>query len=309
MNEKELYFSENFEVITKPVALPNSLENQMVAMGKALARAKKNMTVLEYKCLIMTLTKMNWSKEDNSNTVELSKLEVAEVLGLNYDSTDRSRRLRQVFKNLIHHSWIEIDGEDKEEWDDGFLLTRMRTTKGSIIVYFGEQFMPLLQNLMKDKDFITIWANDIYKFDSNSAYLLFEELRLHCDTSKTNWRTYSTKQLKELFGIPEEGKGSYMHYDAKKEKSVFDRANFEKYVLDVAIREINKGQMIKILPILDSAEWKKGKYYEKLKKYGYVEGYRFKYVVKTRTEPPKNYCEEQLEGQMRLLPDGSIGEE
>lgn len=100
-----------------------------------------------------------------------------------------------------------------------------------------------------------------------------------------------------------------MHYDAKKGKDVFDRTNFEKKALDVAIREINKGQMIKILPIPDSEEWKKGKYYEKVKRGNSIVGYRFKYVVRTRTEPPKSYYDEPIEGQMRMLPNGTITEE
>lgn len=293
----ELYMNDDFQLISKPDPLQNSLYNRMVAVGKALMRASKDMSMTEYKVLMMALTKMNWAKGDQTNVVELDKIEVCEVLRLNYDGSDRSRELRKIFQALVKHSFVEMDGEDKEEWDDGFLLTRMRSTRGSILLYFGEQFMPLLTDLMKDKDFVTIWANDIYKFNSVYSYLLFEELRLHSDTSKTNWRTYSTKQLKELFGIPKDGKGSYMHYSKKDGKEVFDRSNFEKYVLDMAIEEINKGQMVKILPIPDSAEAKKGKCYEKVKRNGYVAGYMFKYWVRTRTMPP---VMDQLPGQMNI---------
>ena len=293
MDKLKLQYDENFEVVLKPKDLPNSLENQTVAISKALARAKKLMSGIEYKALIMALTKIKWTQEGNDNFVELDKREVCEILGLNTNNTDQSTELRKIFKALAIHSWVKMDGVDKGEWDDGFLITRTRSTKGSIKVYFGEQFMPLLQNLLQDKDFITIWANDIYKFDSNSAYLLFEELRLHSDTSRTNWRTYSTEQLKKIFNVPETGKGAYMHYDKKQGKDVFDRTNFEKKVLDVAIRDINKGDMIRVLPIPESAEWRKGKFYEKVKKYGYIVGYRFKYVVKTKIAPPEIEAEEE----------------
>ena len=40
------------------------------------------------------------------------------------------------------------------------------------------------------------------------------------------------EEFKELFDIPKDGQGSYMHFDPKQEKYIFDRSNFEKYVLN-----------------------------------------------------------------------------
>lgn len=319
MDNQELYLSENYEVIPRPIEC-NSLANQMVAMGKALMKAKKKMSMEERKLLIMALTKIKWSKKENPMEVVLSKVEVAEMLGWNYDSSERSRYVRKLASNLMKHSMIQIDGKDKEEWDDGFLVPRFRSTKGDVHIFFAEQFRPLLEDLTKDKDFVTIWANDIYGFNSVYAYLLFEELRLHCDTERTNWRNYSTKELKELFGIPKDGKGSYMHFDKKKGKNVFDRTNFEKKVLDVAIEEINRGHMLQILPFIgmEATAEKPNKLYAKIKKNGFVSDYQFKYVVRTRIEPTEEQklnmaqsaaYETQLPGQMRLQLDGSIVEE
>lgn len=319
MEDQELYLAENYEVVTRPIEC-NSLENQMVAMGKALMRAKKQMTLEERKLLIMALTKIKWSKKENPMEVVLSKIEVAEVLNWKYDASERSRYIRNLAANLMRHSMIQIDGTDKDEWDDGYLVPRFRSTKGDVHIFFAEQFRPLLENLTKDKDFVTIWANDIYGFNSIYAYLLFEEFRLHCDTSKTNWRTYSTKELKDLFGIPKDGKGSYMHYDKKKGKEVFDRSNFEKKVLDVAIEEINRGQMLQIRPFIgmEATAEKPNKLYAKIKKNGFVTGYQFKYEVRTKIEPTEEQklnmaqsaaYEDQLPGQMRLQLDGSIVEE
>lgn len=242
----------------------------------------------------MCLTKINWAKEVNTNEVELDKREVAEIIGIVIDK-NLSIKLRSMFKNMMIHSMISFDSDDKDVYEDGMLVVKVRSTKGSMIVQFNDYYMPLLSNLLKDKDFVTIWANDIYKFDSNYSYILFEELRLHSDTSRTNWRTYTTKQLKEMFRIPKSGKGSYMRKD-----DGFDRSNFEKKVLDTAIDEINKGQMLKVLPILDSDECKKGKCYEKIKKNGYVAGYRFKYVVKTSTVPPM-IEDNEIPGQLDMF--------
>lgn len=298
MDERKLYLPADFKVNFKPEPIKNSLEDQMVAMGKALMRAKKTMKIEERKLLIMGLTKIKWNKEGNPLEVELSKIEIAEMMGWKYDASERSRYVRKLATNLMKHSLIQIDGEDEEEWDDGMLVVRTRSTRGTLILHFAEQFRPLLENLTKEKDFVTIWANDIYHFNSIHSYLLFEELRLHCDTRQTNFREYSTRQLKELFGIPKDGEGSYMFFDKKTGKDKFNRTAFEKQVLDKAIEEINAGQMIQIYPIPGSNEAKKGKCYAKLKRNGYVSAYQFKYVVRTCTVKPD--YPEILPGQMSI---------
>lgn len=301
MNEKKLIMPVNTTIIENPLrGGENSLKDQMVAMGTLLAKAHKALSKTEYKLLIMCLTKINWSKTENKNEVELDKKEISEILGIAQDSS-MSAELRKMFMELMKHSMISWeDPTDKEIYEDGFLITNRRSTRGSIVVKFNPDYMPLLENLLKDKDFITIWANDIYNFDSKYSYLLFEELRLHCDTTKTNYRVYSTRQLKELFGIPKDGKGSYMHDVPNKKTgekvSTFDRSNFEKYVLDVAIKEINEGQMVQILPSLES----KGKCYIKVKKNGYIVGYQFKYYVRTKVVDAIECNDEQLERQMNL---------
>lgn len=284
MEEEKLYLSGEYEAgnMTKhEQKRENSLQNQMVAMSKALARASKNLSIEEYKLLVMGMTKINWRKEDNNLEVVLSKIEIEQMMGWKADPDQRSKKIRQLAKKLVMHSYIQINGKDKDEWDDGVLLTRMRSTRGDLHLYFAEQFRPMLENLLKDKDFITIWANDVYHFKSVYSYLLFEDLRLNCDTRKMNYREYTTKQLKELLGIPKDGRGSYMR---SKENGGFNRSLFEQKVLDMAIDEINSGQMMTIYPILGTPECRKHKCYEKIKKDGYISGYRFKYNVKTRTK-------------------------
>ena len=284
----ELYLDILHETVSRPEPIDcNSLENQMIAMGKALMRAKKTMTLEERKLLVMAMTKIKWAQVDNDITVELSKIEIADIMRWSVDASDRSTRIRKLANSLSEHSMIRIDGIDKGQWDDGVLIPRVNCRKkGSIKVYFAEQFRPLLENLTKDKDFVTVWANDIYGFNSVYAYLLFEDLRLHCDTRRTNWRTYTTKELKELFGIPKEGAGSYMRV-----KDGFNRSEFERKVLDVAVTEINKGQMIQIQPFsgMEAKKDKPNSYdklYAKIKKNGRIAGYQFKYVVRTNTEKP-----------------------
>ena len=270
----------------------NSLKNNMCAIGKALIRAKKSLSLEECKLLMMALTQIKWTDENNDLTIRLSKKEIVEIMNWKITSKDWSKQVRALGSRLSHHSYIEIDGKDKETWNDGYLVVGTPSAqRGYMYVIFNNQFRPLLENLTKNKDFVTLWANDIYKFRSMFSYLLYQELRMHCDTRKTNWRDYTTQQLKNIFQISND---SYM----RNNKNKFDRYKFEEKVLDVAIEEINKGEMIKILPFSDMEALKKrkrNKLYKKIKENGYVKKYRFKFIVKNHIKIQNSSEEEILE--------------
>ena len=277
----ELYNSRDFEVIERPEDKSNSLQNQIVAMSKALARSQINWTLEQRKLFAMCLSKIAWRQNNNSNVIELDKREIIEVLGLKLSTRYQSEYLRNAFRKLAANSEVHwTNPDDRNEWEDDFLIYKRRSTKGKIEVTFNPTFMPHLENLAQS--YVTFLTDDIYGFKSTFSYILFHELRLNCDTRKTNWRTYTTKQLKDLFGL---GKEDYMRKDGK-----FDRYSFEKKVIDTAIEEINRTEMIKILPFTESEASPKNpnKCYEKIKKSGLVAGYRFKYWVKTSQTPPSN---------------------
>lgn len=297
-----MYLDDRHEILTKPDK-PNTLSNQMVAMGKALMRAKKLMSIEERKLLIMALTKMRWNERDNSLTVRMSKVEIAEIL-----EWSQTKKLKQLANNLMIHSKIEFAKQDEEFWKSSMLIIDVETQERGILdITFNPGYRDLLENLSKDRDFVTIWANDVYKFNSVYAYLLFEDLRLHSDTRHTNWRTYTTRELKELFDMPESGKGSYMHFDKRQNKEVFNRTLFEKKVLEQVIKEINQTEMLKIkwFAGCEASEKKPNALYQKEKKNGYVAGYTFKYDIYTHVEASDRYIEAeaedmQLEGQMSI---------
>lgn len=301
--KNELYLSHGYQPNLVEEIYKNDLKGKMIAYGKALARASKQMSLEEFKVFVMALTKINWKKDENNLEIYIQKNDVKDALGWNYDSSDLSYKLRLLIKNLLKHSMVSFDGETDEEWEEGFLVTNVKSTRGEICIKLNEYYRPLFEGLLQDKDYITIWANDVYGFKSVYSYLFFEELRLHCDTRTTNYREYSTKELKKMFGMPKDGKGSYMHFDKTKGKNVFDRTNFEKYVLDVICAEINNGSMIELFPQFEydkDGKIKSHKYYKKIKKNGYVAAYRFQYNVKTRQTPTEEEIVEQLEGQYEI---------
>lgn len=276
----QLYVDDDFFVETRPENKGNSLYNKLVAISQSLAKVQINWTVEQKKLFTMCITKIAWSKSGNSNIIKLDKKEIIEALGLKIDSRNQSAYLRKAFQKLSKNSWIYwTNPEDKDEWDDGVLITNWKSTRGSIFVTFNQYFMPLLENLAKS--YVTFLSNDIFNFSSKFTFALFEDLRIHCDTRRTNFRTYTTKELKDLFGLSE---NNYVS------NGKFDRYNFEKRCLDKAIAEINQSEMMSIYPSIGNHITNSGetKFYEKLKKNGHIIGYRLKYVVKTKKTKPLN---------------------
>ena len=276
----ELYFDENSLPGNRTIEAKNSVVDEMTAVSRSLAKTQINWSPEEKKLFIMCLTQINWAKGGNSNVIELDKREIIEALGIQIDAHLQSHYLREAFRKLARDSEVHwTDPNDKEIWSDDFLILGRRSTRGKIFVTVNPVFMPHLENLVKNTPYLTIWSTDVYGFKSRFSFALFEELRLRYDARyTTNYRTYSTKQLKDLFGL---GKDDYMR---PKEKGGFNRNLFEKRVLDVAVSEINRTQMMQILP---NGTNSKGKplCYKKAKKNGFVTGYEFKYFLKTRIMP------------------------
>ena len=90
------------------------------------------------------------------------------------------------------------------------------------------------------------------------------------DTFTFGW---GVKALKNEFDIPKDGKGSYMRSTAN---GGFDRANFERYVLDPICNDLVQTEMIRLVIHSD------GKPYEKVHKGNRVVGYQFTWVMSHR---------------------------
>lgn len=276
-----LYPEENQIVGFKLKKPENSLQNRMVAMAKSLAKAQIKWTANQKKLFIMVLTKIDWSKSGNSNVVELDKNEIIDALKLNINASDKSIYLRNEFRKLATNSFVSwTSKEDRDIWEDGFLFVKWGSSRNKMNITINQDYMPLLENLVGTYQFLTMWSNDMYSFKSKFSFALFEELRMNYDNRYfTNERDYTTKQLKELFGLT---KDDYMNGSSGK----FDRFNFEKYTLNVAMEEINAGEMMKIINV------------EKIKKNGRVIAYRIRYTVKTRTTPTQAQLNAQAEDEL-----------
>ena len=239
----------------------------MVAVSRVFARAIKQMNLSQWRTFVYALTKIRWT-ETNRRKVHLDKWELVELLRLKTNNTDVSTNLKRAIGDLPKNSFISFEDKDRGCWDNGCFITRIRCYKDYVLVCFNDDYMPLFEELDRDRDYITFWAQDLFDLTSERSILFYEQLRLHSDTRKTNTRIFSTKDLKELFGIPKTGKGSYMKPNGK-----FNRTEFERKVILPVCDDLRKCKMINLHLNED------GLPYRKIKSHGRVRGYEVSWDV------------------------------
>lgn len=238
------------------------LPENLFAVSKVFARARKQMNLQEFKAFTYALTHFKFTG-DNSNKLLLDKKTLATIVGVNSDTDHLSENLKRSIGKLPVHSYIEIDDVDNDFYESGVLVTSLRMYKNNACITFNPDYMPMFSNL--EKNYITMWCGDIARMKSERSIEFYEKLRLNTDTrNETSTAKVGIRWFKELFNIPEYGQGSYM-----REKGGFDRNNFERKVIDPLCEDLAKCKMINL--VLQP----NGKYYEKLKRGGRVEAYRF----------------------------------
>lgn len=224
----------------------DDLHEQIIAMDNVLATKSTKFTVDEQRLFYITLASIKPNQK--SNEIEISKKAMFNMLG--FTSHSNYSRIRQMFKKLAFASWIEFG--DDEIFDDGFLFSAVRTTKNKVYVKVTEKYIPLLIKLQPG--FTRLLSDDAISFVSKFSMILYQQI-MRLNNKGTYGVGFTTKELKTLFGLT---KDDYMS------GSRFDRYNFEKYTINVAVKDINeKSKCIQNLR------------YEKRKKNGRVQGYVF----------------------------------
>lgn len=244
---------------------------RMVAVSNIFARARKQMSLAEQKTFVLALSKLEWTKApgEQSNVVRLDIKVLAKALGYKSDSSDISQHIWDAVKHLAPNSYIEIADTDTGFFTSGSVVATITKRRGTdyIRVKFEEDYFPLFTGL--GSKYITLWSSDIFGMSSKRSVQFYELLRqMSFDRYEVGRNVYSygwgIKAFKEMFDIPKEGKGSYM-----RDKDGFDRANFERYVIDPLCEDLMKTKMIQLVVQPD------GKLYEKVKNGNRVQGYRF----------------------------------
>lgn len=243
-------------------------DTNLIAVSKIFARAIKQMSLSEWKTFVFALTKIKFT-EKNGNIIYLDKQQLADLVGIKSDTDHLSQDLNRSIGKLPKNSFIQICDKDRDIFESGVFVTRVTMLKNRVKIKFEEDYMPLFEELNKsEKGYITMWADDLFQMTSDRSILLYEDMRLHSDTRVTNSKIYTTKDLKELFGIPKEGAGSYM-----RSKGGFNRSEFEKKVLGPVCDDLLKCKMVGLQINSDGSMW------EKVKRHGYVVGYRFSWTI------------------------------
>lgn len=208
----------------------NELDNALIVMHNQLARKQTKWNARETKLFFSALSQIKW--RDDENWVRLKKADIVDKLELDPRDTNK---LRQMYKSVMRKSLIEFDGPTEEEWELGFLITEIKTTRNEVNVKFNKAYLPLLDKL--ESHFTMFHLENVVGFKSKYAIVLFQNLKSRYNPKGVinHWR-YSLDELKQIFGIKE---GEYVRKTGKN-KGIFDTANFKKKTLDKAVEEINK---------------------------------------------------------------------
>ena len=224
----------------------NDLHNQIIAMDNELAKQATNFTIEEQRLFYITLASIK--PHQKSSIIEIDKKAVLDMLGFN--SQNQYSRLRPMFTKMIKKSLI-LSGDD-EIWNDGFLFYKCRTTKKKIYIYVDDEYIPLLIKLQPG--FTRLLSDDAISFNSKFSMILYQQL-MRLNNKGDFGVGFTTKELKTIFGLSKEDYVS---------GGRFDRYNFERKTINVAIKDINeKSKCIQNLR------------YEKRKRNGRIQGYVF----------------------------------
>lgn len=225
-NELDLDKIEKNEIKTMT---DNTLDNALVVISNLIARATTKWSLEETKLFLCSVTKVRL--RDSENWVTLSKKDVVEKLSI--DPTNRSK-LRDMFKKMMQKSYVQFDGPSEDEWEDGFLLISVRSTKKEISVKFNEVYLPLLDRL--SSHFTEFYLDYVKDFTRMSSYNLYVFL---CSWHDPDYLIQNKKikksDLHKVFNLKESD--YWRNYGTENAK--FHWADFEKYVLNPAIEEIN----------------------------------------------------------------------
>lgn len=240
------------------------LHEQIIAMDNTLTKKATKFTVDEQRLFYITLASIK--PDQKGSEIEIDKKAMIDMLG--FESQNVYSRIRPMFIKLIRNSMISFT-ESEEIWQDGLLFTKVRTTKKKVYVTVDQEYIPLLIKLQPG--FTRLLSDDAISFKSKFSMLLYQQLMRW---SHKEVFGATTKELKELFGMT---KDDYVYNGA------FNRALFEKYTIDVAVRDINeKSKCINNLK------------YEKKKKGNRIQGYVFYFEYTDPNNFRTTYKQEQL---------------
>lgn len=266
--------------------------DRLFAVSRIFARARKDMSLAEQKTFVFALSHLKFSETPKTNVVYMDKKTLARIVGVNSDPDHLSINLHRAIGELPKHSFIKIADRDLDLYDSGNIITRLTMLKNRVRIKFEEEYLRLFTGL--SSNYLTMWSSDIFGMNSKRSVQFYEYLRQLTDPKQSvNSVLLGIRAIKEMFEIAETGKGSYM-----REKDGFDRANFERYVIDPICEDLQKCRMINLVVQPD------GRLYEKVRRGNRITGYRFYWVY--TSHPAVASAEEVSQIQKRVDEDPQL---
>lgn len=242
----------------------NRYNNALTVVANELARKRTRWTINEQKLFYAFVSQVQ--NIDKDFWIDLRTKEILRLFEMDGHPYTRTQ-LEELLLRLMEHSKIEFRKEDL--FSAGFLITNTKVDSKHLKIKFNEYYLPLIQHL--EKQFTMFKLRNIGAFKSKHTLALYVDLKsrynpldLNPDGSYTY--SYDLERLKDLLGIE---KNDYVRKATKTRKAGFDFYNFNKRVLERAVKEINKdssvsGMRIKCESIKDGRE---------------ILGYRFSFIL------------------------------
>lgn len=234
------------------------------ALSNEFVRLPKKIDLQPLKILGLILSKIDFKKDNRVNgtvQVDCSLSEIRKACGVNKDNKNYEY-YKGIVKELVKTSYVEgvVNNEDVM----GYAIPVVKAISDEEKITFRftlfNEFLPYFQQLASN--YTIIQLEQAKKFKSRFTYNLF--MNLLSWKEKNNvvaYRFYTTKQLKELFGLDKD--------DYCKSNGKFNRYEFERKTIEIACKEINELTNMKV-------SWKKNT----VPGSNRIANYEFEFVVK-----------------------------
>ena len=237
----------------------NPYKGRIVSKSNELIEKRTQFTRNQERLFSVALKELQHIKGDE---VHLDKRKLCEYL--KYSGQNAFTNLSNDLSGMKSKSNVKYLNENTQRYIDVSLITRVEIDNDDIIVQFNRDLLPKLRNL--SRQYTKYFQDDFCSFTSKMSMKLYERLMefyIYADSGVV----FTTEQLIDVFCLE---KNAY-----KDSRGVFQRSNFEKRTIKVAVEEINeKTKCIKNLK------------YERVKHLGVVY-YRFTYDY-TAPETPQH---------------------
>lgn len=198
------------------------LNNQIIALDNELAKQSHSMEVEYQRMFYIALAHIKNDQKDNY--VVIDKKDFFDLLGLRDE--DRWERTRLMWRKLI--PMTQYDFGSDSDYVTGVLITKVDARGKTYKVFFEPEFMPLLTQL--SPGFTRLLRDDVISFKSKFSSILYQQL-MRLNALGYRGIEFTTRELKQRFGMKDD---DYV-YNGK-----FNRPLFEKYSVDLAVKEINE---------------------------------------------------------------------